>query len=335
MNEIISEINENQAVQTPQERAILLDKRINANAQIAAESIVAVGRDLKAMRDEKLYIKLGCQTFAEYCETKTQIKQRQAYNFIKCYETYGEQLASIQHLGITKLAAMTALDEEDRDELIGSGEAANLSSRELEKRIEELQNKCEQLTMQLEEAENKTDKAEASETEIKLIQKNDELFKKNDELIKELNALKSIQNRQEEASDSEKEKLKNEVELLKKQNKDLSQIYAKESSAKQKKIEEDAAKKQREAEKKHAAEIENLKKQIAEAEKKAALQATAKKQAPPDTQKERVKFHCEECLHSFNSALEALEGVEDEETKAKCRQAVSTIVKKMEEELLK
>lgn len=331
MNEIINGINENNAVQTPQERATLLDGRINANAQIAAESIVAVGRDLKAMRDEKLYIELGCQTFSEYCETKTQIKQRQAYNFIKCYETYGEQLASIQHLGITKLAAMTALGDEERHELIESGEAASISSRELEKRIEELQNKCEQLTMELKETENKTNEAEISETEIKLIQKNEELFKKNDELVKELEALKSIQERQGETADSEKEGLKNEVELLKKQNKDLSQIYAKESSDKQKKLEEDAAKKQREAEKKHAAEVQKLKEQIAEAEKKAALQASAKKQAPPDSQKERVKFYCEECLHSFNSAMETLRSIENEDTKGKCKQAIAVIVQKMEE----
>lgn len=331
MNEIINGINGNQAVQTTQERATLLDGRINANAQIAAESIVAVGRDLKAMRDEKLYIELGCQTFAEYCETKTQIKQRQAYNFIKCYETYGEQLASIQHLGITKLAAMTALDDKERDELIESGEAANLSSRELEKRIEELQNKCEQLTMQLEEAENKADEGEASKTEMELIQKNEELFKKNDELVKELEVLKSIQNRQEEASDSEKEKLKNEIKLLKRQNKDLSQVYANESSEKQKKLEEDAAKKQREAEKKHAAEIQKLKEQIAEAEKKATLQANAKRQAPPDSQKERVKFYCEDCLRSFNSAMETLGSIENEDTKEKCKQAITVIVQRMEE----
>ena len=331
MNEIIKEINEDEAVQTPEEKAALLDRRINANAQIAAESIVAVGRDLKVMRDEKLYIKLGCQTFSEYCETKTQIKQRQAYNFIKCYETYGEQLTSIQHLGITKLAAMTALDSEERNELIESGEASNLSSRELEKRIEELQNKCEQLTMQLEEAENKSDEEAASETEIELIQKNEELFQKNEELVKELEALKSINDRLEETSDSEKEKLKNEVELLKKQNEDLSQAFEKESSEKQKKIEEDAAKKQRETEKKHAEEIKKLKDQIAEAEKKAALQANAKKQAPPDSQKEKVKFHCEECLRSFNSAIAALESVEDEDAKKKCKQAIKTIVQKMED----
>lgn len=322
MNEIVQELKQNQLVQPPKERATLLDCRINANAQTAAESIVAVGRDLKAMKDEKLYTELGYSTFEDYCKEKAHISLRYAYNFIKTYETYGEQLATIQHLGITKLVAMTALEPEERKALIESGKAAELSTRELEKKIEEMQKKCDQLTLELEAAESK--ETEASETETLLIKKNEELFK-------ELEALKSVQSRQEQAADSEKEKLKSEVELLKKQNKDLSNIYAKESSDKQKKLEEDAAKNQREAEKKHAAEIERLKEQIAEAEKKAALQATAKKQAPPDTQKERVKFFCEECLRSFNSALEATENVDDKETKAKCRQAISTIVKKMEE----
>lgn len=48
MNEITNGINENNAVQTPQERAAFLDGRIKANAQIAAESLAAMGYDLKA-----------------------------------------------------------------------------------------------------------------------------------------------------------------------------------------------------------------------------------------------------------------------------------------------
>lgn len=132
MNEIINETA--QIIQTPKERAAILDSRINANAQIAAESIVAVGKDLKAMRDEKLYVELGYESFEIYCKEKAHISQRSAYNFIKAYETYGEQLVSIQHLGITKLVAMTSLEPGERETLIESGEAENLSTRELEKR---------------------------------------------------------------------------------------------------------------------------------------------------------------------------------------------------------
>lgn len=143
-----------------------------------------------------------------------------------------------------------------------------------------------------------------------------------------------MQNRQNQAADEEKEKLKNEIELLKKQKTELSTKAEKNNDAEIAAVneaKEAAIQKQHEAEKKHAEEVKKLKERIAEAEKKAALQAAAKKQVPPDTQKERVKFFCEECLRSFNSALEALEHIEDGETKAKCRQAISTIVKKMEE----
>lgn len=286
MNEIIQESKQNQIPQTAKERAALLDSRIKANSQIAAESLVAVGRDLKAMRDEKLYSELGYESFEDYCNVKAHISLRGAYNFIKAYETYGDQLADIQYLGITKLVAMTALEPEERLELIESGTAEGLSTRELEKKIEEMQKKCDQLTLELEAAENKESKP--SETETLLIKQNKELFN-------ELEALKSVQNKQEKSDSQEKERLKDEIEVLKKQNKDLSNIYAK------------------------------------EAEKNAALQASAKKQVIPDTQKERVRFYCEECLRSFNSAIEAFKKVEDEEAKTKCKNAVSTMVKKMEE----
>ena len=140
-----------------------------------------------------------------------------------------------------------------------------------------------------------------------------------------------MQNKQEKSDSQEKERLKDEIEVLKKQNKDLSNIYAKEAEDKRKELEKEAEKKRLEAEKNHTAEIKKLKEQIAEAEKNAALQASAKKQVIPDTQKERVRFYCEECLRSFNSAIEAFKKVEDEEAKTKCKNAVSTMVKKMEE----
>ncbi len=321
MNEIIQESKQNQIPQTAKERAALLDSRIKANSQIAAESLVAVGRDLKAMRDEKLYAELGYESFEDYCNIKAHISLRGAYNFIKVYETYGDKLADIQHLGITKLVAMTALEPEERLELIESGAAKDLSTRELEKKIEEMQKKCDQLTLELEAAENKESKP--SETETLLIKQNKELFN-------ELEALKSVQNKQEKSDSQEKERLKDEIEVLKKQNKDLSNIYAKEAEYKRKELEE-AEKKRLEAEKNHTAEIEKLKEQIAEAEKNVALQASAKKHVIPDTQKERVKFYCEECLRAFNSAIEAFDKVEDEKSKTKCKNAVSTMVKKMEE----
>lgn len=133
---------------TPQERAVLLNSRINANAMLMGNLIVSTGRDLKAMRDEKLYKELGFESFDEYCDSKTPFKKRNAYNFIQCFEDYGEQrLEELSTLGITKLTKLLALNSADREELIESGEAEKMTTRELKKRIKELQNKNEQLTL--------------------------------------------------------------------------------------------------------------------------------------------------------------------------------------------
>ena len=299
---------------TPQERAVLLDSRINANAEVAAESIVKIGRDLKEMRDEKLYLKLGCETFEDYCDKKTPIKLRQAYNFIKCYEKYGERLSELSNIGITKLTLMSALDDEDSEQLIESGEAEELSTRELEKRIKELQNKNEQLTLELDEKSKEESAAEVLKQQI-------------ERLNTELEAAKAVQNQQKERAD-----------LLEKQNEELSKrpvdvAVEKPSKAELDKIKKAAAEKaEKAAKKQYDKEIAELREKMAAAEKSnaeklerlksenAALQANAKK-TPPSTQKERVKFHVEECLRNFNAALEALNALPEEE----CGKPVATM----------
>lgn len=311
---------------TPQERAVLLDSRINANAKVAAESIVKVGRDLKEMRDEKLYLKLDCETFENYCDKKTPIKQRQAYNFIKCYEKYGERLSELSNIGITKLTLMSALDDEDSEQLIESGEAEELSTRELEKRIKELQSKNEQLTLELSEKTKEESAAEVLKQQIK-------------RLNTELEAKKAIEKQQKER-----------MESLEKQNEELSKrpvdiAVEKPSKAEIEKIKKDAAEKaEKAAKKQHDKEIAELREKMAAAEKanaeklerleseNAALQANAKK-TPPSTQKERVKFHAEECLRNFNAALDAVRSLpEDEQDKPMA--TMKNMAAKMTEALL-
>lgn len=332
-------MSENEIIRTEkneQDRATLLNRRINDNALIVAEGFVAIGQDLKAMRDEKLYTRFECETFEEYCEKMTPIKQRQAYNFIKCFETYGERLGELSHIGITKLALMTALDDEDREQLIDSGEAEQISVRELKERMKTLQIVNEQLTLELEERSKEESAAES-------------LKKRNEQLAAEIEALKSVQNKQKER-----------VESLEKLNEELSsrpvEVAVEKPSAEEiAKIEkaaaqkaEKAAKKQYEeklkemrekadeartvavnaARKESLAEIEKLKSE------KAALQSSAKK-APPDSKKERLKFHLEECQRNFNSALEVIMTFEDESQREKLRSALTATLQAMTEVLIK
>ncbi len=310
-NNEITRVPEN----TPREnRAAFLDSRINANAKIAADSIVAVGRDLKDMRDEKLYKELNCDTFEEYCNEMTPIKQRQAYNFIKCYEKYGERLAELSDIGITKLTLMSALDDEDREELIESGAAEQLSVRELEQRVKELQSKCEQLTLDLGEKSKEENKLEKMQNEMEKLQA-------------ELAAQKDIQAKKDERI-KELEAKPVEVAVAKPSKEEIAAIEKK-AAEKAKKAAEKQYKKELDElrEKADKAELERREAVEAAEQAKAALQSNAKK-APPSTQKERVKFHIEECLRNFNSALEALNALpEDERGKPKDKLAV--MVEKM------
>lgn len=319
---------------TPQERAVLLDSRINVNVEVlkntvreAANTLFAIGRDLKTMRDEKLYIQMGHKTFADYCNEKADVKQRQAYNYIRCYEIYGERLNSeLANIENTKLIYAAMLDTGDREQLIESGELDNMSANEVKKYAQELKSRTAQITLELDEKTKELSRYEKMQNDF-------------DKLKSELNALKAIEKQQKER-----------MESLEKQNEELSKrpvdvAVEKPSKAELEKIKKAAAEKaEKAAKKQHDKEIAELREQMAASEKanaeklerleseNAALQSLAKK-TPPSTQKERVKFHVEECLRNFNAALEALNALPEEE-RGKPITAMTAMVGKMKEALL-
>lgn len=67
---------------TDYEEAFRTHQRIMANGTIAAQALFEVCKDLKHMRDEKLYAALGYENFEDYCEQMAGIKSRMAYNYI-------------------------------------------------------------------------------------------------------------------------------------------------------------------------------------------------------------------------------------------------------------
>lgn len=320
-----------------------LNSRIKANAEIAAESIVRVGQDLKIMHDEKLYSALGYGDFDAYCKFEVKIGQRQAYNFIRCFETYGEQLTGLQHLGITKLTAMLALDSEDREELIESGAAESLSVRELEQRVKELQKQNEQLTLDLGEKSKEDNKLEKLQNELErakaeldaqqslkdkqaakiaeLEEKNRSMAKYETELKGKITELESkpVEVAVQKPSDEEIEKIRQKASkeakaaAAKQYRKDLEELKERETTMRLTAVEA--------ARKESAAEIERLKNE------NAALQSSAKK-APPTSEKERIKICLEEVQRNFNIVLETLEKLPDEE-RENIKGKLKAIVEKM------
>lgn len=317
-------------VTTAKERADELTVRINTNAAIAAQTLVSIGRDLKAMRDEKLYAELGCTSFEEYCDKHTQVRQRQAYNFIKCFEEYGERLPELSGLGVTKLALMSALTDEDREQLIESGEAERLSTRELEKRIDELKNKYEQITLELGKATDDKDAAEGKlEGLSKKIAELTEALGKSEARNKELEARpvdvavqkpseEEIQKIKDEATKSAQKAAEKAANAAEKQHvKEMDELKA-DLHQKYNNLRDEMAKK-------HSEEIERLKSE------NAALQATAKKsEKAPDETKARVQFYLTEIQNTFNTAIETIRKVENEEEKEKYKNAFKAVMQQLD-----
>lgn len=119
-------------------KAVNINRNIIVNAQAAQMSLYEVCKGLKTMRDDKLYKELGYQNFEEYCENETGIKYRQAFNFIKIVEAYGENLQPVAGLGTTKLALLASLSEEERTEITENTDLESVSKRELEEKIKEI-----------------------------------------------------------------------------------------------------------------------------------------------------------------------------------------------------
>ena len=121
--------------------ALILDKRIKANAQAAQDSLYDVCTGLKSMRDGKLYKELGFQNFDDYCDSELGFTRMQAHRFIKIAESFSnDNVTSMLHLGSTKLFLLSKLSDDERQELTDNIDVSETSTRELEEKIKEL--KC-------------------------------------------------------------------------------------------------------------------------------------------------------------------------------------------------
>ena len=168
-----------------QDRAAQLTQRIMANGKIAASSMIEMGRDLKTVRDERLFTEMGYENFEEYCEKKIGIGTRHGYNFIQIYEKFGEEkLGQLQQLGITKLLEIAKLDDEDADDLMQNNDVNALSVRELSAKVDEYRNKFEQLTLQLEEEKSKNAESDSLESQVEELRKQLEAARQANENMK-------------------------------------------------------------------------------------------------------------------------------------------------------
>ena len=200
-------------------KAYEVHARIMANGQVLQNTLLEICKDLKTMRDEKLYSNLGYSTFEDYAENACGIKQRQAYSYISTYEKLGEKLINdMENVGITKLALISEISSYERDEFINQTDIENSTVKELKAKVEEFKKQTEQLTLELEEYKN----APASEADSTAADKTTEL----ENQIKQLK--QTAADKEKQLKQKYEQKVKNavadeakKVESLKSENEEL------------------------------------------------------------------------------------------------------------------
>ena len=149
-----------------QENFITTHRRIISCGNAAGRAFIDLARELKRMRDGKLYVAAGFADFGEYVEQAVGLKQRQAYNYIKVAERFTDKyLEEHAGYGVTKLALLASISETEREGVEESMDVEGATTRELEARIRELEAERDEKQAQLslfEEAKTKAEQDAAS-----------------------------------------------------------------------------------------------------------------------------------------------------------------------------
>ena len=174
-------MNENGEITEAQKAFIDCHNDIVYNGRAAYDFAYKMAVDIKRMRDEKLYVAGGYETFGEYTEKALGMKERNAYNYIQVVETYSEEyLQSNAKIGVTKLLLLAALPESDRERL--EAEVESLTVKELKGQIEALKREKGEQASIFEDEKKKAIK----EVEGKAAKEIKELTKKKNELSVEI-----------------------------------------------------------------------------------------------------------------------------------------------------
>ena len=132
--------------------AVQTHQRILANGEICAQSLLEICKDLKKMRDEKLYEEFGYAAFDEYTEKAVGIKPRQAYTYISTYERLGATvLQSNASLGITKLDLIAQINPVERTKMLAENTFDGMSVSEVKALVQKAKDQGEQISLLQEE----------------------------------------------------------------------------------------------------------------------------------------------------------------------------------------
>ena len=287
-----------------QQQAVAMHYEIVEAARQTANSLLELGRKLKRMKDSGLYKTLGYESFGDYTEQAVGIRQRQAYNYISVVESLPARLIEENAAaGVTKLALLSKLGPEDREEV--AGDLANITVKQLEQLIAEKKSLEEQLSIFQQEAEAEPEPAPEVDTEAVREQVRAELQADHD---KEIEAMQAAAKSKAEATAREaKEELRKAKEDLTKRVAELEAAHRKELDRAKAEAAATAAKEQQD---KAAAQVAAAEKAEEEAKQKAETMA---KQLALANDEDGLRFSLlfEEMQEKANAMLELAGKIKD------------------------
>lgn len=291
-----------------QQQAVAMHYEIVEAARQTANSLLELGRKLKRMKDSGLYKSLGYESFGDYTERAVGIRQRQAYNYISVVESLPARLIEENAAaGVTKLALLSKLGPEDREEV--AGDLANITVKQLEQLIAEKKSLEEQLSIFQQEAEAEpepaTEPAPEVDTEAVREQVRAELQADHDREIEALQA--AAKSKAEAAAKEAKEELRKAKEDLTKRVAELEAAHRKELDRAKAEAATAAAKEQQD---KAAAQVAAAEKAEEEAKQKAEAMA---KQLALANDEDGLRFSLlfEEMQEKANAMLELAGKIKD------------------------
>ena len=121
------------------EQAVKLHNKIMASASLAQQSLWEMCKNLKEMRDSKLYKALGYKNFEDYCEKEVGMKRRNVYNYISIVEKINtENVQPVAQIGIKKLSLLATLSSEQQTEVAEKVNLEETTYKDLKAEIDKL-----------------------------------------------------------------------------------------------------------------------------------------------------------------------------------------------------
>ena len=122
-------------------------------------ALISLATKLKEMRDKKLFVEAGFNSFEDYSEKALGLKRRQAYNYIKVLESFDDDFVhSNAQIGISKLTLLSSLSDNEKEEIVKNNNLEETSVSELKAQIQKLKDEKQKALKDKDKLNEKIDK---------------------------------------------------------------------------------------------------------------------------------------------------------------------------------